>query len=144
VTRGSSSRTTAGDRAYQVNVDHLADAGVGTIYGEVREELRYRPYYLTDMGATPVRIPSSRRIFDLAKWPTIWKPTEFNEIARASRGNPPHMQVWISGLQVMDYTDVMKRTENRRERAARIQVHGGPDRWKANGSVQFRNIRVRI
>jgi len=34
-------RTTAGDRAYQVNVDHLQDAGVGTIYGEgFSQELR--------------------------------------------------------------------------------------------------------
>ena len=27
-------RTTAGDRAYQVNVDHLTGGGIGTIYGE--------------------------------------------------------------------------------------------------------------
>jgi len=92
------------------------------------------------MGATAVKDPVLTPIFDLAKWPTIWKPTEFNEIRARVEGNPPHMQVWISGLQVMDYTDVMKRTEIAESGPLAIQVHGGPDRWKANGSVQFRNI----
>jgi uncharacterized membrane protein YgcG len=137
-------RTTGGDRAYQVNVDHLQDAGVGTIYGEgFAQELRYRPYFLTDMGNTAVKDPVLTPIFDLAKWSTIWKPTDFNEIRAKVEGNPPHMQVWISGLQVMDFTDQMLRTEIDATGPLAIQVHRGAERWIPNGSVQFKNIRVK-
>jgi hypothetical protein len=137
-------RTTAGDRAYQVNVDHLQDAGVGTIYGEgFAQELRYRPYFLSNMGMTATKDPVLTPIFDLAKWPTIWKPTDFNEIRARVEGNPPHMQVWIAGTQVMDFTDAMLRPEIDAQGPLAIQVHGGAERWIPNGSVAFRNIRVK-
>ena len=136
-------RTTAGDRAYQVNVDHLQDAGVGTIYGEgFAQELRYRPYYLTDMGNTALKDPVLTPIFDLSKWSTIWHPTDFNEIRARVEGNPPHLQVWIAGTKVMDFTDAMQRAEIDATGPLAIQVHGGAARWIANGAVQFRNIRV--
>lgn len=137
-------RTTGGDRAYQVNVDHLQDAGVGTIYGEgFSQELRYRPYYLTDNGMTALKDPVLTPIFDLTKWSTIWKPTDFNEIHARVEGNPPHMQVWISGLKVMDFTDTMLRPEIDAVGPLAIQVHGGAARWTPTGSVSFRNIRVK-
>ena len=48
-------RTTAGDRAYQVNVDHLTGGGIGTIYGEsFATEVRQRDYTLTNMGNTAI------------------------------------------------------------------------------------------
>lgn len=137
-------RTTAGDRAYQVNIDHLQDAGVGTIYGEgFAQELRYRPYFLSNQGNTATKDPTLTPSFDLSKWPTIWKPTDFNEIRARVEGNPPRMQVWISGLQVMDYTDKMQRAEIDAQGPLAIQVHGGAERWIPNGSVSFRNIRVK-
>jgi hypothetical protein len=137
-------RTTAGDRAYQVNIDHLQDAGVGTIYGEgFAQELRYRPYFLSNNGSTATKDPVLTPIFDLAKWPTIWKPTDFNEMRARVEGNPPHMQVWIAGTRVMDYTDAMLRAEIDAQGPLAIQVHGGAERWIPNGSVSFRNIRVK-
>jgi hypothetical protein len=137
-------RTTAGDRAYQVNIDHLQDSGVGTIYGEgFAQELKYRPYFLTDMGATVVKDPALTPIFDLGKWSTIWKPTDFNKIRARVEGNPPRMQVWISELQVIDFTDQMLRAEIDATGPLAIQVHNGSDRWTPNGSVQFRNVRVK-
>lgn len=137
-------RTTAGDRGYQVNLDHLQDAGVGTIYGEgFAQELRYRPYFLSNMGMTATKDPDLVPLFDLSKWSTIWKPTEFNEIRARVEGNPPHMQVWISGLQVIDFTDTMLRAEIDATGPLAIQVHGGAERWLANGSVQFKNIRAK-
>jgi hypothetical protein len=136
-------RTTAGDRAYQVNVDHLAESGVGTIYGEgFYQELRAIPYFLTDMGNAAVAAPNQTPSFDLAQWPTIWHPTEFNEIRARVEGNPPHMQVWISDLKVMDFTDQMLRTEIDAMGPLAIQVHMGT-RWIENGSVSYRNIRVK-
>lgn len=137
-------RTTAGDRAYQVNIDHLQDAGVGTIYGEgFAQELRYRPYFLSNNGSTATKDPVLTPIFDLTKWPTIWKPTDFNEMRARVEGNPPHMQVWIAGTQVMDYTDTLLRAEIDAQGPLAIQVHGGAERWIPNGSVSFRNIRVK-
>jgi hypothetical protein len=137
-------RTTAGDRAYQVNVDHLEQAGVGTIWGEsFAQELRVIPYFLTDMGNAAVKAsPDAMPQFDLAKWPTLWKPTEFNEIRARVEGNPPHMQVWISGEKVMDFTDQTLRAEIEEEGPLAIQVHAG-SRWIPNGTVRYKNIRVR-
>jgi Domain of Unknown Function (DUF1080) len=136
-------RTTAGDRAYQVNVDHLANSGVGTIYGEgFAQELRAIPYFLTDLGNAAVPAPEQTPSFDLALWPTLWKPTEFNEIRARVEGNPPRMQVWISDVQVMDFTDAMLRSEIDAEGPVAIQVHSG-SRWIEGGSVRFRNIRVK-
>ena len=137
-------RTTAGDRAYQVNVDHLQDGGVGTIYGEgFAQELKYRPFFLTDMGASAVKDPALTPLFDLSKWSTIWKPTDFNQMRARIEGNPPHLQVWISELQVVDFTDQMQRAEIDATGPLAIQVHGGSERWTPTGSVQFRNIRVK-
>lgn len=136
-------RTTAGDRAYQVNVDHLAESGVGTIYGEgFAQELRAIPYFLTNNGNAAVPAPSMTPSFDLSQWPTIWHPTEFNEIRARVEGNPPHMQVWISDLKVMDFTDQMLRSEIDAQGPLAIQVHSGT-RWIENGTVSFRNIRVK-
>ena len=136
-------RTTAGDRAYQVNVDHLAESGVGTIYGEsFAQELRAIPYFLTDSGNAAIPAPNMTPSFDLSQWPTIWHPTEFNEIRARVEGNPPHMQVWISDLKVMDFTDQMLRNEIDAQGPLAIQVHSGT-RWIENGSVSFRNIRVK-
>jgi hypothetical protein len=137
-------RTTGGDKGYQVNIDHLQDSGVGTIWGEsFAQELRYRPYFLSNGGATATKDPALTPIFDLAKWPMIWKPTDFNEMRAKVEGNPPRMQVWISGTQVVDYTDDVLRGEIDAAGPLAIQVHGGAERWIPNGSVSFKNIRVK-
>jgi hypothetical protein len=138
-------RTTAGDRAYQVNVDHLAESGVGTIYGEsFAQELRAIPYWLTNNGNAAIVAPDQNKqpIFDLNLWPTLWHPTEFNEIRARVEGNPPHLQVWISGTKVMDFTDGMVRNEIEMSGPLAIQVHSG-GRWIPNGTVAYKNIRVK-
>jgi MYXO-CTERM domain-containing protein len=136
-------RTTAGARAYQVTVDHLAESGVGTIYGEgFAQDVRDIPYFLTDSGNAAVAAPNLTPSFDLSQWPTIWHPTEFNEIRARVEGNPPHIQVWISDLKVMDFTDEMLRSEIDAQGPLAIQVHSG-SRWIEGGSVSYRNIRVK-
>jgi hypothetical protein len=137
-------RTTAGDRAYQVNIDHLTGGGIGTIYGEgFATLLRARDYTLTDQGNTAVVEPGQTPIFPLSSWATIWHPTEFNEMRARIEGNPPHMQVWISNVKVMDFTDIQLRSEIDAAGPLAIQVHMGPDRWIAGGTVRFRNIRAK-
>ena len=138
-------RTTDGNRAYQVTIDHLTDSSVGTIWGEsFPEELRAIPYWLTDDGNAAIVAPdqSEQPIFDLSLWPTLWNPIDFNEIRARIEDNPPHIQVWISGTQVMDFTDSMLRNDVTESGPLAIQVHGG-DRWLQDGTVAFKNIRVR-
>jgi hypothetical protein len=136
-------RTTAGDRAYQVNVDHLAGAGIGTIWGEeFTTELRVRDYTLTDQGYTAVVEPGHTPIFDLSQWSTIWHPTDFNPMRARIEGNPPRIQVWISDVKVMDFTDTVVRSEIDPSGPLAIQVHVG-NRWAPGGAVRFRNIRAR-
>ncbi len=138
-------RTTDGNRAYQVTIDHVSDSAVGTIWGEAfPQELREIPYLLTDDGNTAVLAPDRHEepIFDLALWPSLWDPTAFNEIRARIEDNPPHMQVWISGTQVMDFTETILRDDVNASGPLAIQVHGG-SRWISGGTVAFRNIRVR-
>jgi hypothetical protein len=138
-------RTTEGSRAYQVTIDHLADSGVGSIWGEgFSPELREIPYFLTDNGNAAVVAPNQSEvpIFDLAAWPTIWDPTAFNEIRARIEGNPPHVQVWISGTKVMDFTDDAVRTDVDESGPLAIQVHSG-SRFTEGGKVAFKNIRAR-
>jgi MYXO-CTERM domain-containing protein len=138
-------RTTDGNRAYQVTIDHVGDSSVGTIWGEsFSQQLRAIPYWLTDNGNAAVLAPNRTEepIFDLGLWPELWDPTAFNEMRARIEGNPPHIQVWISGTRVMDFTDAMLRSEVDGSGPLAIQVHGG-SRWTTNGTVAFKNIRVR-
>jgi hypothetical protein len=136
-------RTTAGDRAYQVNVDHLAGAGIGTIWGEgFTTELRARDYTLADQGNTAIAEPGHTPIFDLGQWSAIWHPTDFNSMRARIEGNPPRIQVWISDVKVMDFTDSLLRTEVDPSGPLAIQVHAGA-RWAPGGAVRFRNIRAK-
>jgi hypothetical protein len=138
-------RTTAGSRAYQVTIDHLPDSGVGTIWGEgFSPELREIPYFLTNDGNAAVVAPNQEQtpIFDLADWPTLWDPMAFNEIRARIEGSPPHIQVWISGTKVMDFTDATLRGDVGTSGPLAIQVHSG-SRWIQDGTVAFKNIRAR-
>jgi hypothetical protein len=138
-------RTTGGSRAYQVTIDHVADSSVGTIWGEgFSPVLRRIPYFLTDEGRAAIVAPNQNEqpIFDLAMWPTLWNPTSYNEMRARIEGNPPRIQVWISGTKVMDFTDTMVRSNVDASGPLAIQVHSG-SRWIPNGTVAFRNIRVR-
>ena len=136
-------RTTAGDRAYQVTIDHLTGGTVGGIYGESFATLvQALDFTLTDLGSTAVVAPGRTPIFDLAAWPTIWHPTDWNEMRARIEGNPPHIQVWISNLKVADFTDAQVRNEIALAGPLAIQVHGG-DRFIAGGAVRFRNVRAK-
>lgn len=136
-------RTTGGDRAYQVNVDHLEGGGIGTIWGEsLTSELRARDYTLTDHGRAVIAEPCRTPIFDLSRWSSLWDPTGFNELRVRVEGNPPRIRTWISGVEVMDFTDGTLRPEVDAAGPLALQVHSGA-RWAANGAVRFRNIRAR-
>ena len=138
-------RTTDGSRAYQACIDHLSDSAVGGIWGEsFPQELREIPYFLTSNGTAAIVAPNQSKtpIFDLTLWSTLWDPTAFNEMRARIEGNPPRLQVWVSGTKVMDFTDTMLRGDVAESGPLAIQVHGG-SRWTSDGTVAFKNIRVR-
>jgi hypothetical protein len=137
-------RTTGGDRAYQVNVDFLEGGGVGSIWGEAfTQELRIRPFTLTDMGMTAVVEPNETPLFDLSTWSSLWNVADFNTMRVRVEGNPPRIQSWIADVQVMDFTDTLVRAEIEAAGPLAIQVHGGAERWLTDGAVAYRNIRVK-
>ena len=136
-------RTTAGDRAYQITIDHLTGGAIGAIYGEgFIAPLPAADYTLSDQGNTANVAPGHCAMFDLSKWSTIWHPTDFNEMRARIEGNPPHIQVWISNVKISDFTDDQVRREIDVAGPLALQVHFG-ERWVTGGAVRFRNIRAK-
>lgn len=133
-------RTTDGDRAYQVLIDHVEKGGIGTLYGEGFEtNFAVMPFTLADEGHTAVAARGQTPGFDLEQWATLWQPAEFNSLRVRMTGSPPRIQVWISDVQVMDATDDRLRSEIAVAGPLALQVHSGA-RWTTDGAVRFRNI----
>jgi hypothetical protein len=136
-------RTTAGDRAYQVLLDHLPKGSIGTLYGEnFAASLNVIPYTLIDEGHAATAARGQTPIFDLELWPTLWRPAEFNRLRVRMTGNPPRVRVWVTDTEVLDFTDDRQRDEIEPAGPLALQVHS-EDRWLEGGAVRFRNIWAR-
>jgi hypothetical protein len=108
--------------AYQIMLDYLQGGSMGGVYGERLQGVR---------GA-PVR-----------DWEKHWKKGEWNTIRARIEGVVPHIQVWMNGTQVLDWTD----TENHLAGGAEdgmiaVQVHGGA-RCSPGLYHRFRNIAIK-
>lgn len=114
-------RSTEKGEAYQVMLDYLDGGAVGGIYGE----------RLTGVnGVSP-------------NWREYWKRSGWNHLRARIEGDVPHIQVWMNGIQIVDWKD----TENHLPGGATdghiaVQVHAG-NRWIPGGKHRFRNIEVR-
>lgn len=106
---------------YQVMLDYLDGGNIGGIYGEGLEGVQ---------GVAP-------------EWRKEWKNNDWNELRARIEGDVPHIQVWLNGIKITDWTDT---TNHLRDGATdgmvAVQVHGG-DRWIPGGHHRFRNIRIR-
>lgn len=107
--------------AYQVLLDYLDGGAIGGIYGEGLKDVK---------GYIP-------------NWRAVWKPNQWNHLVARIDGDTPHIQVWLNGSKITDWTD----TENHLPGGATdgmiaLQVHGG-NRWIPGGLQRFRNIAVR-
>jgi hypothetical protein len=107
--------------AYQVMLDYLEGGNMGGVYGEGLKNVR---------GKT-------------ADWQKHWKQGDWNTIRARIEGDVPHIQVWMNGVQITDWTD----TENHLPDGATsgmiaVQVHGG-SRCSPGKYQRFRNIVVR-
>ncbi len=115
-------RSSEKGEAYQVMLDYLETGNVGGIYGE----------RLKDVKGTPSK-----------DWEKHWKKGEWNSIRARIEGDVPHIQVWINGVQVTDWTDTANHAaDGATEGMIAVQVHAG-NRWVDGGYHRFRNIAVK-
>jgi hypothetical protein len=129
-------RSTEKGEAYQVMLDYLEGGNMGGIYGEALKGVG------RDTGTGKRMDPN---------WKQHWKKGEWNHIRARIEGAVPHIQVWMNGTQIVDWTD----SENHLPGGATsgmiaVQSHkSNPDpnakgnRWIPNGFHRFRNIAVR-
>src|SRR5689334_18550648 len=108
--------------AYQVMLDYLAGGNMGGVYGERLQNVRGAP---------------------AKDWEKHWKKGEWNTIRARIEGTPAHIQVWMNGFQLTDWTD----TENHLPDGAQdgmiaVQVHGG-GRCVPGLYQRFRNIAIK-
>lgn len=115
-------RSSEKGEAYQVTLDYLPGGSMGGIYGERLQGVR-------GGGAR--------------EWEKNWKKGEWNSIRARIEGATPHIQVWMNGVPITDWTD----TENHLPAGAQdgmiaVQVHGG-GRCTPGLYQRFRNVAVK-
>jgi len=120
--------------AYQVMLDYLDGGTVGGIYGEGLKGLSRE----TGTGDKSAKT-----------WKEHWKKGEWNLIRARIEGDVPHIQVWMNGAQIVDWTDSENRLmDGATDGMIAVQAHmsdpkSPKTRWVAGGYHRFRNIAVK-
>ncbi|MCS7025078.1 MAG: DUF1080 domain-containing protein [Bryobacteraceae bacterium] len=128
-------RSTEKGEAYQVMIDYLEGGSVGGIYGE----------RLQGIGPNTGKGDKSG-----AKWKEYWRTGAWNSIRARIEGDIPHIQVWLNGFQIVDWTDDANHSPNQAtEGMIALQAHrSNPQaknsRWVPGGYHRFRNIAVKV
>ena len=111
-------RTTERGACYQVTIDYRPGGQVGTLYGE-------------GCGGW---------LQQNKNWEKAWEKDDWNLLRAIIKGQPPRIQVWLNGKQLVDFTDAKKRLPD--EGFIGVQIHGGGN-WRGK-MTRFRNFRVRV
>ncbi len=107
--------------AYQVLLDYLDGGAIGGIYGEALKDVK---------GFTP-------------NWREVWKSNAWNQLRARIEGEVPHIQVWLNGVKITDWTDTANHlTDGATDGMVAVQVHMG-NRWVPGAHHRFRNIAIR-
>jgi len=115
-------RSSEKGEAYQVMLDYLEKGNMGGIYGE----------RLKDVKSAPSK-----------DWEKHWKKGQWNSIRARVEGDVPHIQVWMNGVQITDWTDTANHAaDGAAEGMIAVQVHAGA-RWVDGGYHRFRNIAIK-
>jgi len=114
-------RSTEKGEAYQVLLDYLDGGIIGGVYGE---------------GLKGVQTFAPN-------WSEWFKRGEWNHLRARIEGDVPHIQTWLNGIKLTDWTD----TANHLPGGATsgmiaVQVHGG-NSWIPGNRHRFRNISIR-
>ena len=119
----------AGD-AYQVMIDYLEGGSVGGVYGEGLEALKDGKGQLVNRD-----------------WQKHWKKDDWNLLRARIEGDVPHIQVWLNGDPLVDWTDSVNHSKDgATEGMIALQMHFSNEktpRWKPGGFHRFRNIAVK-
>jgi hypothetical protein len=115
-------RSSEKGEAYQVMLDYLPGGNMGGVYGE----------RIQDVKGAPAK-----------DWEKYWKKGEWNAIRARIEGTPAHIQVWINGTQVTDWTDTANHlVDGAQDGMIAVQVHGG-GRCMPGLYHRFRNVGVK-
>lgn len=116
-------------QGYQVMIDYLERGSVGGIYGE---------------GLKDVKADNARA---RAEWQKLFKKGEWNHLRARIEGDIPHIQVWLNGTQIVDWTDSANHLAGgATDGMIAVQAHFSNEktpRWVTGGYHRFRNIAVK-
>lgn len=104
--------------AYQVLLDYLDGGAIGGVYGERLKDVK-------------TFIP---------QWSEWYRRNDWNHLRARIEGEVPHIQVWLNGIKITDFTDTANHGSPTGMVA--IQVHAG-NRWIPGGKQRFRNLMIR-
>jgi hypothetical protein len=125
-------RSSEKGEAYQVMLDYLEGGNIGGIYGEKLEGIT------RDTGTGKRMDP---------EWQKIWKKGDWNHIRARIEGDTPHIQVWLNGKQIVDWTDAVNHLPGgATDGMIAVQAHRSDEktkRWVPGGYHRFRNIAVK-
>lgn len=108
--------------AYQVLIDYLDGGAIGGVYGEGLKDVKE---YVNP------------------QWREIFKNGQWNHLRARIEGDAPHIQVWLNGIEITDWTDTANHAAGGAvDGMIALQVHGG-NRWIPGSQHRFRNIKVR-
>jgi hypothetical protein len=128
-------RSTEKGEAYQVMVDYLEGGSVGGIYGEKIPEINAAG------NGTGTRINKD--------WMQYWKKDDWNHLRIRIEGETPHIQVWMNGTKITDWTDSANHAKTGGAKGMiALQTHRtNPEatkgRWVPGGIHRYRNVAVR-
>jgi hypothetical protein len=129
-------RSTEKGEAYQVMLDYLDKGNVGGIYGERLADLRKE-----GVGKGKMMDP------DYLKY---WKKEDWNHLRIRIEGEAPHIQVWMNGTQIVDWTDLSNHAKAEPGKGMiALQVHRSTpnsttSRWNPGGQHRYRNIGIKV
>jgi hypothetical protein len=122
-------RSNEAGQAYQVMLDYLPGGSMGGIYGEKLEGVKFD-------GASG--------------WEKVWKKDDWNSLRARIEGDIPHIQVWMNGTQIVDWTDTANHAaDGATEGMIALQLHysvegeGQQARWVEGGLHRYRVIAVK-
>jgi hypothetical protein len=119
--------------AYQVMLDYLEGGSIGGIYGERLPEVN-KPGVGSGQRAS-------------REWKAHWKEGQWNQLRARIEGETPHIQVWLNGARLVDWTDSANHAaDGKRTGMIALQAHRSNEktpRWKEGGYHRYRNVAIR-
>lgn len=138
-------RAMTNNQSYQVVLDYHTGSGsaIGGVWGERNlHSISYKPFgFNSNPSSITLRSEwylngtQGREKLTAADWPTkIWKVGEFNWVhAKVYHDDPPWIDTWVNGYQMVHYEDGIIEANNRVGYLA-LQVHGGSGGWSSSNT----------